>query len=222
MPFEPQPDTTVLTNTRYGDRYFSSNGAVAESRHVFLAGNRLPERFHDGFHIGELGFGTGRNMLAALHSWIGSGQTGRLIYTGFEADLLTPPRIADALATMPELERLAEQLVSALVHGAVCFTIGPLSASIVLGDARRTVPRWAGTADAWFLDGFAPSKNPEMWEPDLMSAVARRTARAGSFATYSSAGHVRRALDAAGFSVIRCRGYGHKRHMLRGILDPAS
>ena len=109
MPVEPLPDIPVLASTRYGDRYFSAHGALAESRHVFLSGNRLPERFRDGFHIGELGFGTGRNMLAALHSWIGSGQTGRLIYTGFEADLLTPPRIADALATMPELERLAGQ-----------------------------------------------------------------------------------------------------------------
>ena len=74
---------------------------------------------------------------------------------------------------------------------------------MVVGDARVALPAWDGTADAWFLDGFAPAKNPELWEPDLMAEVGRHTAPGGSFATYTAAGHVRRSLADAGFAVER-------------------
>ena len=84
------------------------------------------------------------------------------------------------------------------------------------------LPGWAGAADAWFLDGFSPAKNPELWSPDLMREVARHTAPGGSFATYTAAGHVRRALAEAGFSVNRAPGFGRKRHMSVGRLEPES
>ncbi len=87
---------------------------------------------------------------------------------------------------------------------------------IVEGDARDTLPRWQGQADAWYLDGFSPARNPELWSDDLMDQVARHTAPGGTFATYTAAGHVRRALHAAGFLVERVAGHGHKRHMTRG------
>jgi tRNA U34 5-methylaminomethyl-2-thiouridine-forming methyltransferase MnmC len=80
--------------------------------------------------------------------------------------------------------------------------------TVRLGDARETLPAWQGRADAWFLDGFAPAKNPELWEPDLMAEVARHTAPGGTFATYTAAGAVRRALAEAGFSVGRRAGFG--------------
>jgi tRNA U34 5-methylaminomethyl-2-thiouridine-forming methyltransferase MnmC len=86
----------------------------------------------------------------------------------------------------------------------------------VMGDARRTVPAWDGMADAWFLDGFAPARNPELWEPALLQAVAAHTAPEGTCATYSAAGHVRAALADAGFAVARLPGYGRKRHMTIG------
>ena len=87
---------------------------------------------------------------------------------------------------------------------------------MIVGDARDTLPAWQGRADAWFLDGFSPAKNPELWGADLLAQVAAHTAPGGSFATYTAAGHVRRALQAAGFQVERQPGHGRKRHMTAG------
>ena len=84
------------------------------------------------------------------------------------------------------------------------------------------MPSWDGEADAWFLDGFSPAKNPELWAPDLMAEVARHTAPGGTFATYTAAGHVRRALADAGFTVSRQPGFGRKRHMTTGMLQPSA
>jgi tRNA U34 5-methylaminomethyl-2-thiouridine-forming methyltransferase MnmC len=100
------------------------------------------------------------------------------------------------------------------------ITLPGVQAEIIIGDARQTLPRWQGQADAWFLDGFSPAKNPELWSADLMAEVARHTAPGGTFATYTAAGHVRRALAAAGFAVERAPGHAGKRHMSRGVLTP--
>jgi tRNA U34 5-methylaminomethyl-2-thiouridine-forming methyltransferase MnmC len=89
---------------------------------------------------------------------------------------------------------------------------------MVRGDARLSLPEWTGQADAWFLDGFSPAKNPELWGEDLMAEVARHTASGGTAATYTAAGFVRRGLEAAGFSVTRIPGYGRKRHMTKAEL----
>ena len=212
-------DGRVPVSARFDDPYFSVEDGLAETRHVFLAGNDLPGRFHPGFHIAELGFGTGLNMLAALAAWVGSGQRGRLRYTGFEAYPLAPEALERALAAFPSLGALAQPLVVAWARGEARFETGQISAEIIIGDARAALPRWGGHADAWFLDGFAPARNPELWGPALMAEVARHTAPGGTFATYTAAGTVRRALDAAGFAVTRLPGYGRKRHMTAGRLD---
>ena len=94
--------------------------------------------------------------------------------------------------------------------------MGQVDAEILIGDARDLLPGWDGAADAWFLDGFSPAKNPELWGEALMGEVGAHTAPGGTFATYSAAGHVRRALGAAGFAVTRAPGYAGKRHMSRG------
>jgi tRNA U34 5-methylaminomethyl-2-thiouridine-forming methyltransferase MnmC len=91
-----------------------------------------------------------------------------------------------------------------------------MQVQVVIGDARETLPAWGGLADAWFLDGFSPAKNPELWSEALMAQVAQHTAAGGTFATYTAAGHVRRALAAAGFTVERQAGHGRKRHMTVG------
>lgn len=96
--------------------------------------------------------------------------------------------------------------------------MGSVTATVIVGDARETLAAWDGRADAWFLDGFSPARNPELWGPDLMAQVARHTAPDGSFATYTAAGHVRRALSEAGFTVSRAPGFAGKRHMSRGVL----
>lgn len=211
----------VPVSRRFGDPYFSLEGGLAETRHVFLGGNGLPERFRDGFHIAELGFGSGLNLVAALHLWRASGQVGRLRYTGFEAFPMTAGEMAQALAAFPDLAAEAAPILAARQAGAWRIEAPDLAAEIVPGDARLTLPAWAGQADAWFLDGFAPARNPELWGEELLSEVVRHTAPGGSFATYTAAGHVRRALSAAGFAVVRAPGYGRKRHMTRGRLERA-
>jgi tRNA U34 5-methylaminomethyl-2-thiouridine-forming methyltransferase MnmC len=87
---------------------------------------------------------------------------------------------------------------------------------VIVGDARQTLADWGGNADAWFLDGFSPAKNPELWGADLMAQVGAHTAQGGSVATYTAAGFVRRRLADAGFSIERVQGFGRKRHMTRG------
>jgi tRNA U34 5-methylaminomethyl-2-thiouridine-forming methyltransferase MnmC len=212
-------DGEVPVSTRFDDPYFSLDDGLAESRHVFLAGNDLPARFSDGFHIAELGFGTGLNLLAALQAWRATGAVGRLSYTSFEAYPMAPQDMRRAQARFAELAGLAAELAPDWQGSAQEITLPDLDFTLVAGDARETLSHWHDKADAWFLDGFSPAKNPEMWQPALMAEVARHTATGGTAATYTAAGFVRRGLEAAGFSVSRVAGYGRKRHMTRAILD---
>lgn len=211
--------TGTPVSARFDDPYFSLHDGLAETRHVFLRGNGLPGRFRKGFHIGELGFGTGLNMLAAWAEWERGGLPGPLRFTSFEAYPMAPHDMARALAAFPDLHDWRERFLAAW-DGTGC-DLGTLLAEVVIGDARVTLPAWQGQADAWFLDGFSPARNPEMWQPELMQAVARHTAPGGTAATYSAAGSVRRGLQAAGFSVFRDPGFGRKRHMTRAILSRA-
>ena len=207
-------DGVIPVSTRFDDPYFSLNDGLAETRHVFLDGNDLPARLRPGFHIAELGFGTGLNLLATL---LAAGDTdGSILYTSFEAFPLDAADMARALDHFPVARAVADPLLAAWARGDTGFDLGPLQVRIVIGDARATLPLWTGRADAWFLDGFSPAKNPELWSSDLMDQVARHTAPGGSFATYTAAGHVRRSLAGAGFSVTRRPGHGHKRHMTLG------
>jgi tRNA U34 5-methylaminomethyl-2-thiouridine-forming methyltransferase MnmC len=211
-------DAGVPVSVRFGDPYFSKQDGLAETRHVFLQGNGLPARFGPGFRIAELGFGTGLNLLAAWQAWQGAGVAGPLRFTSFEAFPMTAPYMEQALAAFPEVAGLAEVLLVAWARGEGRIETPDLHAEIILGDARATLPRWKDKADAWFLDGFAPAQNPELWQPDLMDQVARHTAPGGTFATYTAAGFVRRGLEQSGFDVTRRPGFGRKRHMTTGRL----
>ncbi|MEM7642317.1 MAG: tRNA (5-methylaminomethyl-2-thiouridine)(34)-methyltransferase MnmD [Pseudomonadota bacterium] len=200
----------VPVATRFGDPYYSLQDGLAETRHVFLGGNGLPGRFRAGFHVAELGFGTGLNALVTAAAWAGP---GRLLYTAFEAYPMARDDMARALGAFPvEAERLVDQWPAERIE------LPGMEIALILGDARETLPNWVGTADAWYLDGFAPARNPDLWGAELMAEVALHTAPDGTFATYTAAGHVRRALAAAGFVVERVPGYGLKRHMTRGRL----
>ncbi len=211
---------TVPVSVRFNDPYFSLEGGLEEARHVFLDGNDLPKRYRKGFRLAELGFGTGLNMLAAHLSWCQAELPGPLRYTGFEAFPISLDDMERALAAFPEAHEVAGPLLDVWKSGRTRFSTPGLDAEIILGDARKTLPHWPHQADAWFLDGFAPDRNPELWEPALMREVARHTRRDGTIATYSAAGRVRRALDAAGFDVVRSRGFGSKRHMTTGTIRP--
>ncbi|WP_299554666.1 tRNA (5-methylaminomethyl-2-thiouridine)(34)-methyltransferase MnmD [uncultured Tateyamaria sp.] len=207
-------DGAVPVSTRFDDPYFSLDNGLAETRHVFLDGNDLPARFRDGFHVAELGFGTGLNFLTAWAAWRAAGVEGRLHFTSFEAFPMEVDAMEKALAVFPEVAGLAAQLVAA-GGGSADFEDATLT--VIEGDARETLPKWDGKADAWFLDGFSPAKNPELWGADLMADVARHTVPAGTAATYTAAGFVRRGLEEAGFTVTRTPGFGRKRHMTRGV-----
>lgn len=203
---------------RFDDPYFSLQDGLAETNHVFLAGNDLPQRFHAGFQVAELGFGSGLNFLATWAAWRYAGIGGAFRFTTFEAYPMKPEDTARALSAFPQLEDLAEVLVSALSSGERHLSFDDATLDLIIGDARETLPHWGGSADAWFLDGFSPAKNPELWEPKLMAEVAYHTVKGGTLATYTAAGFVRRSLQHAGFEVSRVPGYGRKRHMTRAVL----
>lgn len=211
-------DGGVPVAARFDDPYFSLQDGAAETAHVFLAGNDLPGRFRDGFRIAELGFGTGLNLAVALAAWRDAGIPGRLEFTSFEAFPMPAADMARALSRWPALAAVLAPVLAALEAGRDACDTDAFRFRLVIGDAGMTVPAWDGRADAWFLDGFSPARNPEMWDPALMAAIAARTAPGGSFATYTAAGHVRRALEAAGFAVVRRPGFGTKRHMTAGRL----
>lgn len=206
-------DGDVPVSTRFDDPYFSLEDGLAETCHVFLDGNDLPARFADGFHVAELGFGTGLNLLAALHAWRTAGVSGTLRFTTFEAFPLQAEEMIRAQDAFPELRLVAKDLAPFWRDGSNAFTADDLVFEMISGDARQTLPAWKGAADAWFLDGFSPAKNPELWEPAVMAAVGAHTAPGGSAATYTAAGFVRRGLADAGFEVTRIPGFGRKRHM---------
>ena len=203
-------DGGVPVSTRFDDPYFSLENGVAETRHVFLTGNGLPARLCDGFHVAELGFGTGLNVLTLAQAWRGA---GRLRVTSFEAFPVSADAMARALEPFAELVPWAAPLIAGWGTGAREITLPGVDLHVIEGDARETLPAWEGRADAWFLDGFSPAKNPELWQPELMAEVARHTAAGGTAATYTAAGFVRRGLAEAGFEVTRVPGYGRKRHM---------
>ena len=210
-------DADVPVSTRFNDPYYSRANGLAEARHVFLAGNCLGERFAattNGFRIAELGFGTGLNVLAALDLWRSTQAGGTLEVTSFEKYPLDVAQARRALARWPEIEDIGNILLQQW-HKPV-IVLDNASIRIVTGDVADTLPRWSGLADAWFLDGFAPSRNPGMWTDQVLKNVGRSTAPGGTFATYTAAGFVRRGLQDAGFTVRKQPGFGSKREMLTG------
>lgn len=207
-------DGVIPVSTMFDDPYFSLDNGMEETRHVFLGGNDLPARFRDGSHVAELGFGTGLNFLVALQAFRASGCGGRLRFTSFEA---YPMAMADLHAALRAFDGLPDDLAQVEVFPQH-LEGEDFDLRVIVGDARATLPAWDCAADAWFLDGFSPAKNPELWSPELMAQVAGHTVPYGMAATYTAAGFVRRGLADAGFTVSRVQGYGRKRHMTRAVL----
>ncbi|MCO6409523.1 tRNA (5-methylaminomethyl-2-thiouridine)(34)-methyltransferase MnmD [Hoeflea alexandrii] len=213
----------------FGDFYYSRADGRAECRHVFLSGNRLPERFagRQHFVIAELGFGTGLNFIETWSAWERAAAPGaRLEFHSFELRLLDRQDMIRALAAWPDLGPRAERLTAGWPdqpEGDIRLDIESCKNSISLhihaGLALTEVREAKFDADAWYLDGFSPARNPEMWSEELMQAVASRTCEGGTFATYSAAGWVRRNLQAAGFTVEKRPGHAGKRDMSIGILE---
>lgn len=209
----------------YGDVYFSRSSGIAETTHVFLQPSQLAERFADlgtdeRLVIGETGFGTGLNFLCAwaLFERSASAQAS-LHFISVEKHPLSRDDMQRALALWPELQPQAQQLLDQYVAvnpGFQQFRFGRVALTLLVGDALDALSSLDARVDAWFLDGFAPAKNPDMWQPELFAQLARLSATGATLATFTSAGDVRRALKDAGFTVKRIPGFGQKWESLRG------
>ncbi|GFM64581.1 tRNA 5-methylaminomethyl-2-thiouridine biosynthesis bifunctional protein MnmC [Pseudomonas cichorii] len=211
----------------FSDVYFSTESGLEETRHVFLVQNDLRTRFTalpagDRLVIGETGFGTGLNFLCAWQLFQECAHPeARLHFVSVEKFPLSRADLQRALALWPELKAFAEPLLDQYiaVHEGfqrLVFDEGRVTLTLLIGDALHMLPQLDGQIDAWFLDGFAPAKNPEMWTPELFAELARLSAPDASIGTFTSTGWVRRALNAAGFKMKRVPGIGHKWEVLRG------
>ncbi|WP_153769899.1 tRNA (5-methylaminomethyl-2-thiouridine)(34)-methyltransferase MnmD [Labrenzia sp. CE80] len=210
----------------FQDTYFSRAGGLEETRHVFLGGNGLPERWQDceTFAIAEFGFGTGLNFLTTLHALRRLGTAPQLKFLSFELFPMTKDQLERALGAFPELATETQELLQtwAPEPGWCRFAFEGAELLLAIGDARVMVDDLLGgkvvmpEIDAWFLDGFSPSRNPELWSEELLKAACDLTAADGTLATYTSAGWVRRNLQAAGFAIDKRRGFAGKREMVVG------
>ncbi len=221
-------DGDMPYSQEFGDHFYCRTDGRLECGHVFLAGNRLPERWREtqspagDFRIGELGFGTGLNLCETWRQWKLAAQPGRrLHFTSFELYPMKRDEIGRALSRWPEIDTERTALMAAWPDdpaGHVTIDIDAQTRlTVVCGAAFDGVDAAAADFDAWFLDGFAPSRNPAMWSAELMQALFDKTKPGGTFATYAAAGFVRRNLAAAGFTVERRAGFAGKREMLCGV-----
>lgn len=221
----------------FDDVYFSNDNGLEETRYVFLGGNHLKERFatHDRslFVVAESGFGTGLNFLTLWQAFDEfcekqpEAALKRLHFISFEKFPLTVADLALAHGHWPELAAFAEQLQQQWpLPVAGCHRLllaqGRITLDLWFGDINELIPQLddtlANQVDAWFLDGFAPSKNPDMWTPQLFNAMAKLARVGGTLATFTCAGFVRRGLIEAGFTMTKAKGFGRKRTMLTGVM----
>lgn len=229
-------DDKIPRANQFGDIYFSVENGLAESTHVFVNQNFLPERFkalkedatQRHFVIAETGFGSGLNFVSAYIAWTEAGLADschRLTFISTEKFPLSPDDFARFSTLWPEQQAIYNKLqcaYPALLNGQQTLLIDEnVKINLLIGDASSTLADIDLTVDAWFLDGFAPSKNPDMWSDALFSEIARLSQPGTTYATFTSARVVKDALKGAGFQVRKCKGYGRKREMCYGeiLLD---
>lgn len=209
-------------SSRFGDVYFSRDDGLAETRAVFLDGCGLPDAWANRrrFTVAELGLGTGLNVLALLDLWRRTRpQDGRLHIFSVEGFPMQASEARRALSAWPELSHLAELMLDRWPEWTPGFhriDLPEINAilDVAIGDAAWALDQWQGRADAWFLDGFSPALNPEMWSDAVLNGVAARSARGARLATFTVAGAVRRGLAERGFTVEKRPGHGRKRERL--------
>ena len=210
----------------FGDVYFSAEDGLAESRAVFLQGCGLPGAWagRRRFVVGELGFGTGLNIAALLDLWSRSRPAGGQLHIfSVEAFPISAEEAARALARWPELAAVSSLLTArwpGRARGVHRIELPEVSAivDVAVQEVGPALAGWSGRADAWFLDGFAPAANPDMWTDEILALVGARSAPGARAATFTVAGQVRRGLAAAGFTVEKRPGFGRKRERLEALL----
>lgn len=215
---------------QFDDIYYSSDGGLGQAHHVFMAGNGLPARWQgrDAFTILETGFGLGLSFLATWQAWRDDAhRCGRLHFVSVEKFPFTAADLARLHTQWPQFAALSAELVAKwpwLTPGFHRIELdgGRVVLTLLLGDALEQLPRLIARIDAIYLDGFAPSKNPEMWSVPLFKLLWRVSHTDTTLATYTVAGLVRRGLTEAGFVVERVPGFGGKRQMLVGRVARAA
>jgi tRNA 5-methylaminomethyl-2-thiouridine biosynthesis bifunctional protein len=211
---------------QFDDVYFSRDSGLAETQHVFLQHNQLEQRWSaltdKHFTIAETGFGTGLNFLCAWDLWRARAPNNAILhYVSCEQYPLKLQDLDRALQFWPSLDGLSAELLNQYQHLSegmhrLVFDQGRVVLTLMVGDATLALSQLYAQVDAWFLDGFAPSRNPEMWQPALFTQMARLSHAETTFSTFTSAGVVRRSLIEAGFTVNKVKGYASKREMLCG------
>lgn len=214
-------DATRPHSPHFNEHYWS--GGAAEKTHVFLHGNNLPARMANAsaFTVAELGFGTGLNLLLTLHLWRAVAPAhAHLTYISYELHPLTAAELAPIHAALPEgLHPLATALRLAYQPrpGWNTLAFGKATLHLYVGEASAGLATHPEPADAWYLDGFSPATNPQLWTSEILATVARHTVPGGTASTYSVAALVRENLGAAGFTIAKVKGHFPKRHMLTAI-----
>lgn len=219
-------DDGILRASEFGDVYFSAEDGLAESRHVFLRGTGLPDRLMDtpSLVIAETGFGTGLNLLALCAAIQASASACQIDYISFEGAPLDVADAARAHTAFPELAALSEALTGQWPrrwHGVHRLSLlgGQVRVQLHYGQAEESLPRLSFAADMWFLDGFSPAKNPQLWSQHLCSEIGRLSKKGATLATFTVARQVRTHLTEAGFTLEKAPGFGRKRDMLKGVYD---
>ena len=212
-------------SSTFEDVYFSSDNGLLETDYVFIKGNELITRWQAStdkqFTIIETGFGTGLNFLCTCKNWLENAPENTVLhFISVEKYPLTAVDMYKALQRWHELKSIADALLAQyetlLSTGLASFFNHQIQLHVMFGDATDCLRLLNSKADAWFLDGFAPAKNPDMWQTALFEQMARLSHSKTSFATFTSAGAVRRGLAAAGFVVNKKAGFGKKREMIFG------
>ena len=215
----------VPKSKQFDDVYFSADNGLAESEYVFLDGNHLPcgWQAQERFTICETGFGTGLNFLTAWKCFEETtGAHQKLDFISFEKYPVESEEIELFLHRWVEffdgrLHRLAQRYPPALPGFHRVVLNDRVTLTLIFDDVNEAIPRVDASVDAWFLDGFKPSTNPDMWSETVFEHMARLSYEGTRFATFTAAGAVRRGLQNAGFLVEKIKGYGRKRDMTIGV-----
>ncbi len=226
---------------QFQDFYFSTDGGLQETEYVFLQQNGFPRRFADPqsrlLKIGETGFGTGLNFLVTAYHFLKSTRlNSTLSYTAIEKYPLSKSQLEQVYYTFnrtwPQLTACCSELLQYYPedfnrsNNSVQFKLfaGRIVLNLIIDDAATGLKQFLALnknqkMDAWYLDGFAPAKNPEMWHQDLFKTLAKLSRTGTTISTFTSAGMVRRGLIEAGFKMSKVPGLGKKREILSGVIE---
>ena len=229
-PFSLKNNT--LFSEEFDDLYSSAKGAVAECNHVFIKGNNLNERFENlrdnsKFYIGEIGFGIGINFLTTCKSWLNNTKQNQVLeFYSFDKYLFRLSDFKKLNISCPDLKEYISELERNYprnIQGAQKISLfgGRIILNLIIGEIDNTQEyiKLMDKVDAWYFDGFSPSKNPDLWSIKLFKCIHKSCHENTTFSTYTSSGLVKNNLTESGFNHSRAMGFSDKRHMLKGTVD---